>query len=195
MTAMTMIETFQHNGFTVKIDLDDSGTESPRHDSNLGVFWTMERNTNSPDALPCRGNDFQSLADSLNCAATWHSIQKAWDAQAVWLPVWKYEHSGVVYVAADSNPFGCLWDSGQAGVIFALKADVRKEYGVTRVDAKTRAKALQVLQGEVQTYSQWANGEVYGYTITGEAGEEVDSCWGFIGDLDYVRDEAKAACA
>ena len=188
-----MIETFQHNGYTVAIQ-QDSDAETPRHDSNLGTFWTMERNTNSPDPLTCRGNAFQSLADLLNCAGTWESIRKALDKQAVWFPVWKYEHSGVVYAAADSNPFSCPWDSGQAGVIFALKADVRKEYSVKRVDAATRAKAEKVLQGEVETYSQWANGEVYGYTVTDEAGEEVDSCWGFIG-LDYAREEAKEACA
>ena len=192
---MTAFETFTHNGFTVKIHHDNSGTESPRQDSNLGVFWTMERNQKSPDALIVRGDAKASLVYTLRCADNWHAIFKALDAQAVWLPVWKYEHSGVAYAAAENNPFSCPWDSGQAGVIFVLKADIRKEYGVNRVDPKTRAKVLTVLMGEVETYSQWANGEVYGYTVTDTAGDAVESCWGFIGSLDYVRDEAKAACA
>lgn len=188
-----MIETFTHNGFTVQIHQDNTGTDSPRHDSNLGTFWTGERRHRSPDKVT--GDILAALSKALRCMAGWDSVTKALDLQAVWLPVWKYEHGGVAYVAAMSNPFSCPWDSGQAGIIFALKADVRKEYGVKRVDAKTRAKALEVLKGEVQTYSKWANGEVYGYTVTDATGEEVDSCWGFIGDLEHVREEAKAACA
>jgi len=47
----------------------------------------------------------------------------------------------------------------------------------------------------LRSYSQWANGEVYGYTLTDyRTGDDVDSCWGFIGDdeittgvLDHER--------
>lgn len=50
-------------------------------------------------------------------------------------------------------------------------------------------KAVSYLKGEVNTYNQWVNGEVYGYVITKD-GEEVDSCWGYYG-YDHCEDEAK----
>lgn len=37
--------------------------------------------------------------------------------------------------------------------------------------------------GDLAEYTQWANGEVYGVIITDATGEDIDSCWGFIGDL------------
>ena len=52
-----------------------------------------------------------------------------------------------------------------------------------------------------EAYTQWCNGEVYGYDIERltacphcgqETAESIDSCWGFYG-LDYCRSEAQAA--
>ena len=42
------------------------------------------------------------------------------------------------------------------------------------------------MKGEVETYSQWANGEVYGFRLIkvdeyNKEIEEIDSCWGFYG--------------
>ena len=155
----------------------------------------MERRYKSPDAMPVRGNVFESMAKTFNCAGHTDSIESALDRKAVWLPVWKYEHGAVAYAAATSNPFHCEWDSGQAGYVFVTLADVRKEYGVTRVTKAIRAKALEVLRQEVETYSQWANGEVYAYTVTDANGEETDSCGGFIGDAEYALAQAKECCA
>jgi hypothetical protein len=45
------------------------------------------------------------------------------------------------------------------------------------------------MAGEVETYSQWANGEVYGYDVQDKEGNSLDSCWGFYG-IDYCREEA-----
>ena len=42
-----------------------------------------------------------------------------------------------------------------------------------------------------ETYSSWCNGECYGYVVTADNGEE-DSCFGFLGDMQYCIDEAKA---
>lgn len=170
------IETFEHNGNTIQIfpDFDGSAT-NPRQYDNLGTFWTQEHRYNSPDPLPVRGNIFDSLCSVVGGG------EKGLGRHAIFLPVWKYEHSGVAYAAAESNPFHCPWDSGQAGYIFATHEKVRKEYGVKRITAKVREKALNTMRAEVAEYSKWANGEVYGYTITDPEGDEVDSCWGIIG--------------
>lgn len=36
--------------------------------------------------------------------------------------------------------------------------------------------------GDLKEYTDWANGEVYGVTITDNTGHEIDNCSGFIGD-------------
>lgn len=50
----------------------------------------------------------------------------------------------------------------------------------------------ECLTAEVDEYSKWASGEVFGFIITDRNGDTVDSCWGFIG-LDYAIQAAKDA--
>lgn len=47
---------------------------------------------------------------------------------------------------------------------------------------------------DLKTYTEWANGEVYGWVVETPAGDHLDSCWGYIGDSDYAKKEAEA-CA
>lgn len=103
-------------------------------------------------------------------------------SDALYLPVYRYEHGGVVYA---TTPFSCPWDSGQTGYIYVSRPKVREEYNVKRISPQTRDKVLSVLRSEVETFSQWANGEVYGYINT----ETDDSCWGFFG-IDHCLQEA-----
>ncbi|SHF15500.1 hypothetical protein SAMN02745133_01946 [Desulforamulus putei DSM 12395] len=42
-------------------------------------------------------------------------------------------------------------------------------------------RAVQLLQSEVETYSQWLEGDVYGFVLKDAEGNEIDSCWGFYG--------------
>lgn len=103
------------------------------------------------------------------------------------VPLWMYDHSGTAYQVAAQNPFHCPWDSGRAGII-ALK---RSEWGN---GSETDEKLFEYAQGVAETYSQWANGECFGYILKDADGEEVDSCWGFIGRdsvIEEVRAEAK----
>lgn len=173
----TLIETFPaKDGHSVEIHYDDH-PESPREWCNLGTFWTFHSRYNSPDPDP--DQEF-----------------KPNDREHIWLPVFMYDHSGVIYRAAHSNPFHCPWDSGCVGIIWVSKAQVRKEYGWKLITADRRVQILNYLKGEVDTYSQWAAGEVYGFVTKDPEGEEIDSCWGFFDDstdFEYVRSEAEAS--
>lgn len=116
------------------------------------------------------------------------------------LPVYIYEHSGVMF---KTSPFSCPWDSGQAGFIMVSRAQVRKEYGWKVITKARQAKIEEYLAGEIKEYSSYANGETYGYKIfpavgTDEEGEttysmdSTDDCWGFYGH-DYCLEAAKEA--
>lgn len=112
------------------------------------------------------------------------------------VPVYMYDHSGVSYSASTGgNPFHCPWDSGLVGVIYMTKADVLKEWGkpgAKNLTPQLRAKAEACMVSEVDTYSSWASGEVYCYTVEYD-GEVVESCHGFIGEDEYAMQEGVAA--
>jgi hypothetical protein len=54
------------------------------------------------------------------------------------------------------------------------------------------AQTLKNLEAIVEEYGKWCNGECYGYIIETADGEDLDSCWGFIGD-EYCMSEARSA--
>lgn len=106
---------------------------------------------------------------------------------AVILPVYRYSHGGVSY---RTTPFSCRWDSGRFGVVFALKKDIREAFSCKRITKKVLDNVTRILKGEVETYSQWANGEVYGIKVFEShlhfrANEFEESCWNFYFDKSY----------
>jgi len=109
---------------------------------------------------------------------------------AVILPVYLYDHSGLVM---NTTGFHCRWDGGQVGFIYVKLEDVRREYDVQRVSAKRREQVAAHLRQEVQTFSDYIGGAVYGYVIESPNGDEIDSCWGLIGDYEsYCLEEARS---
>lgn len=184
--------------FTVTIEVDDN-PDSPEDWDNLGTMWTLERNSRSRDkhkygsareimeaiygeSVPLHfQSDVAEMSDE--------KLSKAIDRYAIVLNVYKFEHSGVAY---STKPFGDPWDSGQVGVIWISKQKVREEYKVTRVAKDTYEKVVKVLESEVKVWSQYASGDVYGYIIEDEDGDELDSCWGCYG-LDYTTEQAAEA--
>lgn len=103
------------------------------------------------------------------------------------LPVYAYIHSGVIL---NTTGFSCPWDSGKCGVIYVSKEDARKSFEVKVISKKIREKILECLKSEVEEFSRYLGGEVYGYRILDKENEEVDSCWGLVG-IEYAIEEAE----
>ena len=138
---------------------------------------------------------------------------------AEWMPLWLYDHGGIsMSCGRRTYPYSDRWDSGQVGWIVTFKKKIMEEtveilkddggepipeehlhpdgsvtYGLkTRplTEETWRARAIEIMEAEVDTYDQFLTGEVYGYTLY-EADSfddddvdwgEIDSCWGFYGD-------------
>ena len=108
--------------------------------------------------------------------------------------VYAYEHSGIAFKTGERTyPFSDQWDSGVAGLAYVTRRTWQETEGRpwTGSDAD-QARARELIAAEVEAYGQWANGECYGYVITNEYGEQVASCWGFIG-RESVTEAAKEA--
>ena len=58
---------------------------------------------------------------------------------------------------------------------------------------ETAEQAYKAMESEVEEYDHYLTGQCYGYVVEDADGEEIDSCWGFLGDSDYVRGEMRAA--
>lgn len=109
-----------------------------------------------------------------------------------------HDRDGLAETNGFTNGYACM-----------SRETILKEWGkpgAKLITAPMREKALACLRSEIETYNEWANGEVYGCIIDrvvpdddGTIDEtcecdcmghcsEVDSCWGFYG-LDYAREE------
>lgn len=121
------------------------------------------------------------------------------------VPVYMYEHGNI---ALSLKPFNCPWDSGQLGEIFVFTDEVKEEFSVKRFGKKIKAeiiaKTMRNMESEVEIYSQYLSGEVYGFQIVDEDDEIIDSCYGFFGSdfqengmKDYIPEEYhdQLACA
>ena len=94
-------------------------------------------------------------------------------AKYVILPIYLYDHGGL---CLNTGGFGCRWDSGQIGFIFC---DPSKEFD------GNRDKAEKHLKYEVKLYSGFLAGNIYGFIVEDDNGEEADNCWGFYGHDPY----------
>jgi hypothetical protein len=156
----------------------DTDAESPDNWDNLGTITYAKR---SHYVLGSKAVDADEDADI---------AQKVESGEYIGIPVYAYVHGLSTIRAGYSNPFGCPWDSGRSGWVYVSRADALREVGGTKMSRKKREQIERILRGEVETFAQYLEGDVYGIVITDPDGEEVDSCWGFYG-FEYAKEEAE----
>ncbi len=120
--------------------------------------------------------------------------------EVVILPISMYEHSGItLWLGSKWSHCDAQWDCSSIGFAYVEKSTAKNEGmldpGETwHNDWKEWAYAM--MKGEMTTYDQFVRGEVYGYMIEDEEGEEAADnllcgCWGYY-DKDDLLEEAKA---
>lgn len=127
--------------------------------------------------------------ENMNLEELWEEFDK----YNLSIPVHAYEHGGITISASGRRAGWDSFDSGQLGFVYVSHEDILKEFSKKRIAKKLLERATQTLLAEVKTYDQYLRGEVYGYIIEDENGENLDSCWGFLGDYEYCLEEAKSA--
>lgn len=206
--------------YTLTIEQDDY-PESPRSWSNLCTMVCWNRNYTLGDKHSFSNPDefMQHLytdvtgkcCDDDDC---WEAIYEELSATDLVLikPIRVYEHGNIALSTSGGYPFNDRWDSYLTGFIYVTKETVFKECGCI-TEENWEEYADKRIEGEMEIYNQYLQGEVYGYTLTKKetqqercphCGEiineyeeeiEVDSCWEFYGDdletngiLDSVGD-------
>lgn len=214
-----VVETIEYKGYKINIYQDDCD-ESPREWDNLGKMLCSHRRYNLGDEQlenynHSFWNDFTRYIQNKynivdydeketylydNCSEELtekgeEKINKWIKDNIIVLPLYLYDHSGITI---STSEFSCRWDSGQVGYIFVDFETIKKEYGVKRVSKKLKEKVKKVLKSEVNTYDDYIRGNIYGFMIEDEFGNEEGGCWGFYGYdwkenglLSYAKDEIK----
>lgn len=224
---MEPFESFEHAGFTVELHYDEmSEHANPREGDQLGTMVCWHPGYTLGD-FQLRGGDGRGSVDAIfeteKGRSDFSSIgtlarycRTALGAVAV-LPLYLLDHSGLSMSAGGNyvgrgdtacggrDEFGNArgWDTTLVGVIFTTPERVAELCGSADYApadwAGTPAEwVTKQLEQEVDLYSAWLGGEVYGYTIEDADGDEAGSCWGFLPDvsardgLEYVREEARS---
>jgi hypothetical protein len=156
---------------TIEIYQDDT-PENPRDWDNLGTLVTWTRKYEIGDR-----HEFDT-------PESFQDFMKSKPCPAVALPIYLYDHSGIML---STSPFSDPWDSGQIGFIYVERKKICEQYNCKQIGPRTRRQVLRILRGEVEVYSHYLAGEVYGYRLLNDLGTELSSCWGF-----YSIEEAKA---
>lgn len=135
------------------------------------------------------------------------TMSKLKETDLIMFPLYLLDHSGL---SISMSSFCDKWDSGQVGWIYTTKNEIMNCGGKFKSDngeyidvtEENWKEAAQIwLEGEVELYDQYLQGDCYGYVIDelnedGEWDEHVDSCWGFFSDKwgdDLIEEIAKEA--
>lgn len=170
--------------------------DSPRETwDNLGTFYTFENRYISPDKHNY-SDGLDGLADLLgdyvytihekhnNAREFFEHVQKYASRKGILIyPVSAYRHRNVqFYLGAYSG-----WDCGTVGYIYTTKENFAKFHNNTK---NWRKVAKEAFKDELDSYTNYCNGEVYDISIENENGQEIDNiCNNYIDDLIYDNEK------
>ena len=203
-----LVETIPYNGYEIGVfrDLDPGNPRTDR--SQVGVFtflgeWQHISDINAERRAGGIGED-RSYVD-VDPKYAYDSVETLKEnilqkhPGALLFPVMAAQTQGGtthIYFESDLDRAN--------GIIYVPKEVAIKEWGGKsgRLDKTVREKTRKYIEGEVQEYEDWSDGEVYGYMVRVPGGKWEGGVWGFWPEHDkggrteeelgYMLSEAKA---
>lgn len=171
-----LIDTFKHNNLVIKVFNDPDSNKSPRDE--IGVLGTMalwhHQYQDIGDPHP-----FKDLAD----------LQEHFNKEkCLSLPVYLVEDPGsrlYPYIPHGTN------NATAIGYIFVSYKDLRMHFRAERIGAVLERDARKLLEREILAYSNFLNGDIYGYMIEDSAGNLLDCKWGLTGSAELHKAQAR----
>ncbi len=173
---MQSIRELVHANRTIKVYLDPDPL-NPRKEwdnATIMVHWHRRYDLGDKRVEPCTAEELKE------------EYAERGDPVLAIQPLYLYDHSGL---SVSTGAFSCSFDSGQVGWVFVTKSK-SVEMGF---EGYTPDKLEEVIKGEVKSYDDYLTGQVYGYEVLGKDGDHIDSCWGYVGDIDDCVADAKRA--
>ena len=168
--------------FILKIEQDQDPMNPRTEFDNCGKMVCFHKRYTLGDKHDLNADDFDDWGEMAEHLKTEYQA-------AVILPLYLYDHGGI---SMSTGSFSCPWDSGQVGFIYMDRETILREApGNPKIlTKKAKQWATKYLEAEVEYYDHYLTGEVYGFIVEDEDGEQLDSCWGFFG-YDYCKVEGK----
>jgi len=160
----------------------DENPIDPREDYNLSKMVCFHKRYSLGDDHDFKSDDFDS----------WDEMEKyitGTEDTLIIKPLYLYDHGGITI---STSPFGDRWDSGQVGFVYVCKQDVRDSFSIKRCGQPMKERVDVLLEGEVDTYDKYLQGQVYGYEIgkVSEDGHEegLERCGGYFDEEQCMYD-------
>ena len=175
------VEEFEHAGITCKIILDfDAGDPRESRDTLTVWHWATNEWRTPKHDLQIDLDAFRSESHSaVDKAARYLTLL---DGYAIAIPFDIVNYGGGSYRAnldVARNTDRCT------GFVTVPQSELEKELALS-----PEWDVMEYIKAEFAEFEAYTAGEVYGWVVAdGEDDEE--SCWGYYGDLEYVRSEAR----
>lgn len=178
---MEAFETFEHAGTKVSIYQDyDAGDPFEQFDQLAELMWT-DREHAYKNVGGRVSIDYDHFLDPERFTSAAH--------------MQRYLTLMERYLVAIPFQLVDYGSNGYQAHVLAEPDDARIS-GFLVVSEANREKVGAPLEGiaenamhDFNQWKAWVEGDVYGYVV--KTSDERESCWGFYGDLDYVRKEAR----
>ena len=189
-----------NTGHTIQIQYDEEcpASVNPMNWDTVFNYYTWERNYNSMQENSYR--EIDDWFDAQTSEDAYYRLREKCEEEGktlfqfldvlcgaldkvgiVAFPILSYEHSGISYYIGNSID---RWDGSVVGFAWEYKEKLYKEYRCKRITKAIREKLEKNVKGELATYTQYCNGEVYDYVLYDCNGIEIDSCCGFYADTE-----------
>jgi hypothetical protein len=172
------IQTEQYKGHMITIELDNDPLDPRTEFDNLTEFHIKQSRYYLGEHQHRSASDIDDV------------VREAKERGDMVLRLYAYIHSGT-FLSLESF-YGRLpqghaeFDSGCCGVIIVRREKMLREFGRKRWRAALRRRAYEIAQSDVEVFTAYLNGAVYGYVVD----DHVESCWGFY-DTEEAMREAK----
>jgi hypothetical protein len=197
------VEQFTVGDLVVRVVYDEDGEAgNPREGDNLAEIVCDHRRYTIGDRKPNPDEVNAIERGGWKLLKRWLELHGA----IAFTKIGMYDHSGITIYPVGLESRGAHifdsagWDSGIVGFAYITRKRWAELMGDTPIAAEN---ADEHLEGEIKNLDTYLRGEVYGYTVTrphAECGdwkcphsEVLDSCWGYLGDPDYVATEARSS--
>ena len=138
------------------------------------------------------------MAEELGLSEKLQLIDKT--GEVAMLPISMYEHSGIsLWLGSKDGHPDSRWDCSSIGFAYIEKATAEEEMPQRILSEGNNTDwkqwAYDIMEDEMKTYDQYVSGEVYGYMIEDEDGEEASDsnlcgCWDYY-DREHLLEDAK----
>lgn len=189
-------ESYEHAGIPVRIVYDEDTEHcDPRDADNLAHMLCWHPNyilgdeqfkaPNGRGAVDRHANYSPLMPNSMEQLKRYIGIVRKGVAI---LPLYLLDHSGLTISTGTFMSDSAGWDTTMVGFVYTTHERANQLCGEEE-KYHTDEWLREQVKLEVSVYDSWLRGEVYGY-IVADGSEDEESCWGFVGDIEYVKQEA-----